>query len=197
MTPFQAVIDTQALVYLTKLGQHIRIWEILPNLFHRLLVPQEVVEEYNRGLNKYPEGYPIADAIDQGGFLEKCTTYDTGTLQLMQADPKVHPGEAEAAAQQMNIQSDFIWSDDKPFVNAVRNLLPGVKTFNTLHIVALLDLQAYLVDYPVFVKQLHAVRPINSGNFTHCYREAASHLGIAMSQSELEDKTDLKKLGVI
>lgn len=197
MAPFQAVIDTQALIYLTKVGQHEKVWELLPNLFSRLLVPQEVVNEFNRGLNKYPEGYPVADAIDRGGFLEKCTTYDTGTLQIMQAEPKVHPGEAEAAAQQLHISSDFIWSDDKPFTASVRRLLPSVRIFNTLHIVALFDLQSYFVDYLAFVKQLHVARPINSGNFTHCYREAARYLGFSMTQSELKAKTDLKKMGVI
>lgn len=197
MAFYQAVIDTQALIYLAKIGRKEKIWEILPNLFHRLLVPQEVALEFNRNLNKYPEDYPVADAIDRGEFLEKCTSYDTGTLQLMQAEPKVHPGEAEAAAQQLNIHSDFIWSDDKPFAASVKRLLSNVQIFNTLHIVALLDLQNYFIDYPVFIRHLHAVRPINSGNFTHCYREAARFLGFPMTQSELEARTNLKKLGVV
>src|SRR5690606_10685282 len=165
MNPFNTIVNTATLIYLSKVEQYFPIREVLPNLFYSLLVPEKVVEEFNRGLIKHPEDYPFADAIDRGEFLEKCSTYDSGTLDLMKAEKNVHDGEAEAAAQQLIINSDFIWSDDKKFTVAIKKLLPSVKVFNSLHIVALLDLKNYIADYPDFILKLHSARPINEGNF--------------------------------
>lgn len=84
MSSFSDIIDTQALIYLTRLGQTHNIRTILPNLFHEILVPTEIQIEFIKGANKEPERLALVDEMDQGIFIKKCTSYDSGTLLLMQ-----------------------------------------------------------------------------------------------------------------
>lgn len=196
MTAFRTIIDTQALVYLSRLDAQLAVWELLPNLFHQLLVPLEVVIEFNKGLDRYPQDFEVADRIDRSDFLKKCTEFDSVTLQFMKSTPDVHSGEAEAVAQHKAVGADSIWSDDKPFSKEVKRLLPDVKIINTLHVVAMLDLLGYLRDFNGFVKNLYRIRPINEGHFIHCYRDAARNLGFTITQKELAAKINFEKIGI-
>jgi uncharacterized protein YbcC (UPF0753/DUF2309 family) len=63
MSSFSVIIDTQALVYLTRLGQTHNIRTILPNLFHEILVPTEIQTEFIKGANKEPERLALVDEI--------------------------------------------------------------------------------------------------------------------------------------
>ena len=197
MSSFSVIIDTQALVYLTRLGHTHDIWTILPNLFHEILVPIEIETEFIKGANKEPERLALVDEIDRGLFIKKCTSYDSGTLLLLQSTPKVDAGEAEAAAQQMIVNTDFIWSDDKSFRATVEKLIPNIIIYNSLHIISLLDVHGFIENYPLLIKDLHLVRPIKQASFKHCYKEVCRHLGYKISENEVHAKTDLKAMGII
>ncbi len=196
MQPYRVIIDTQALVYLTAISKHYPIWDVLPMLFDRLLVPTEVANEFNAGSQIEPERVAVTDAIDQGFLLEKCTRYDSLIVELYKSKQGIDPGEAEALAQQLEIDSNFIWSDDKKFKAQIEGQLLGVRVFNTVHIVAFLELNEFLPDYPSLVKAVHKVRKIKAKGFPHVYKTAAEYLGIKLSTSEIRQKTDFEALGL-
>lgn len=192
----RVIIDTSALVYMARVGQSYPIWDILRKYFHRLLVPSEVAIEFNRGLPVAPEQMHVASAIDMGIFLEKCTDFDLFSMSLYSSLDGVDAGEAEALAQQLAVESAFIWSDDKAFKAVVSRVLPSAIVFNSLHVAALLELSGTLEDYPLFIQALHQARAIKPGSFPNYFREAGKYLGFKLSMVELRQKTDFTLLGI-
>lgn len=190
MSKRSVIVDTQALIYLVAIHDEYPIWDILRNLFNHLLVPEEVVIEFNKGLINAPERATVVAMLDESDFLIKCSAYDLFDVMAYKTFEGIDDGEAEVLAQQKKIGVDLIWSDDKKFKSEAQKLHQELIVFNTLHITALLHLHDYIEEYDRFKNILHKVRKVGK-NFRSCYQEAATYLGVNLSNEEITERTRL------
>lgn len=197
MVPIRAIVDTSILVYLADINQHYPILDLLPNLFERILVPEEVCREFAVGSTQAPHRIPIVNDIETGySLFEKCTQYDSFTVKTYTELPKIDAGEAEALAQSLEVNIGLVLSDDKGFTASVKSNIQRLSVFNTLHILALLELNNFLTDYTGVVHAVHTVRKIREKSFPLYFREAATYLGIALRKEDISVKTDFLHLGL-
>lgn len=189
-----AVIDNATLVNLTKL-KHLYIFDSLRLLFNQIHIPQEVAKEYEIQRAKEPERVWVLERLRPNeGFYSFCTQYDSGVLGILNGQKHIDKGEAEAVAQQKRVNAHYILSDDIKFKNAIRSIDSKVRVFSTLHIIAMLDIRQFIIDYEVIVKTLHSVHQFESSHLRLAYMESARELGIKLTKKALNSKCSFKKL---
>jgi len=55
------------------------------------------------------------------GFYRLCASYDSISLAIVASIKGIDKGEAEAYAQYLQVQANFIISDDREFVTQIKN----------------------------------------------------------------------------
>lgn len=191
-----AVIDNASLVNLTYL-KHLHIFRSLQLLFSQIHIPAEVRKEYEVRLKKEPERAWLLERLRPNeGFYSFCTRFDTLSFDILKTKKGIDKGEAEAAAQQKEVNAHYVLSDDIHFQKAIRSIDSRIKIVTTLHIIAMLDIRQFLQNRDEIIKTLHSVHPFNSSSLRLAYNESARELGISISKKVLNDKCSLKKMGL-
>ena len=130
------------------------------------------------------------------GFLSICSQYETIALQFLRTTKGIDAGEAEATAQHISVNSNYILSDDKNFINRVKLLHPHIKIISTLHLIAWLDYSKMIVGTPVYFSTLYNHWKFKQTQLQNAYREVGKYLGIEISRSEFKKRTSFRILGI-
>jgi predicted nucleic acid-binding protein len=128
------VVDNAALINLTIL-KDFSIFNLLKNLFFQIHIPTKVKSEYEFMLRHKPERAWLLERLKPNtGFYSFCTRYDSIVLCTIQTVKDIDAGEAEAVAQFLKVNANYILSDDHRFTVALKMKEPNIKVLSTLHI---------------------------------------------------------------
>lgn len=192
---YSAILDNTVLVYFTKLHQY-RLLELLLQLFKVLLIPSSVSQEYEAGLEKEPSRSWLLQRLKPTGEgFRLCTIFDSFVKAALQLEKGIQEGEAEAVAQYQRTSAKLIVSDDAKFQATMKSLpaYQHIRIWNSLHIIAWLDIAGFIGDYGGLVKRFHEdARQFTSGELRLAYEEVAKYLGIDVPKKRLSEKCSLK-----
>jgi predicted nucleic acid-binding protein len=92
----------------------LQILELLPFLYNRVFISTTVEREFLSEENEdRDQRYSfLTIAYNTLTWLEKCNTFDDALRELLAADPKIHPGEAEVIAQSKSLETFRLSEDD-------------------------------------------------------------------------------------
>ena len=108
--------------------------------------------------------------------------------------PGIDEGEAEAIAQAGKIQVHTFLTDDARCIEAVEQHFPTIRCYNTLFILAALDLNGFLKDRDQSFAALREIRPFKSSELREAYLRAAGHYGFRLEKKTLSEKSSIKRL---
>jgi predicted nucleic acid-binding protein len=189
-----AIIDNAALVNFTGLKNHY-IFDHLRLLFKRVHIPMEVKTEYERMRAYDPERVWVLERLkpDQG-FYSLCSSYDSLAVKFYKMIKDVDSGEAEAAAQQKKIGANYVLSDDVRFKRAITRVDSTIRVMTTLHIIALLDLNKFVLDTKPLLRAHLAQHAFSSKDLREAYLDCAKELSVVLSKKEIQQKCGTKHL---
>ena len=193
---YSAIIDNTALVYLTRLHHRRPFFDLLRHMIHTLYIPVAVKNEYAVGVVQEPTRSWLLDRLNtEHGFYRLCTSYDTFINILIEKAKGIDKGEAESYSQFKKLGAQLLISDDRGFMKVIKELDPGIKVYNSLHLICWLDILGFLSsDWQSTVRMVHGVRPFQSNNLREAYIDIASKIGIALDKRQLSEKCSLKKI---
>lgn len=178
------------------------------NLFEYILVPQEVSIEVGKYTPKNHEievyrkmqSYLKQIRPDSRG-LQLCTDYDPIIYGVVQSHKNIHLGEAEAIAQAQKRQVKFIFTDDKSCIKSLEGIYRQIDFGSTLFLMSMLDVQGYLPNYKETIYEYHKYKPIKNREdkefFRSQYKKALHLYGLPDNKKKINEKTSLKKLGIL
>jgi len=188
-----AVVDTDSLINLT----HLKILKLLQSLFSQIHIPMEVRKEYELMKHKEPDREWLLERLKPNeGFYSLCTKYDTISFVVLKGLKGIHTGEAEVAAQHLEIGTNYIISDDLSFKESLNRRFPHAKIISTLHIISMLDLHRLIHNRDVLLRTLHLKSPVNIQLLRASYWESAKEYGIHITKKEVNDKNNPVKIGI-
>lgn len=191
----KVIIDTSTLIYFTQLHQEFDMFRYLQIIFGQVLIPEEIKNEFARGIGKQPErSYLLEKIKPDRGFYTLCTQYDRINMALLKSTKGIDAGEAEATAQYQTVSAHYILSDDRRFTESVSMRFPYINIISSLHIVAMIDLSRQVPDCTSLTQALHRQRPFKSAQLREAYQSVAQMLGVAITNKEISKKTSLKKI---
>lgn len=191
-----AVVDNDTLIYFTKL-QHLGIFDSLRSLFHQIHIPQQVKVEYEVLKSKDQNRAWVLERLRPNeGFYSLCTRYDTIALQMIKGKKNIHGGEAEAVAQQMKLNAQFILSNDKRFTTAIGQLTK-VRVCSALDVLVMLDVRQITLNGADMLRSHFNDLNFESSDLRNAYVNAGKDVGITFSKKDLNYKCSLKKLGCL
>ncbi len=184
------IFDNDALVNLTKLYK-LNIFNLLRNIYSQILIPTEVKNEYEKQIGKEPHrSYIINNLRPNAGFWALCTRYDTLSQVILFNYKGIDKGEAEIISQSEKIGVPVVISDDKPFKQACESLNKNIRIYNSLYVLAYLDLAGYLFDTKTFFTTLYqSPYHFSHENFCQAYRNAAKQLGVPINPKKVSKNT--------
>ena len=190
-----AVIDSASLIYLSHLHRSKPFFHYLSNLFHTIYFPSAVVKEYAIGASKEPHRQWILQRLkpDQG-FYRLCNTYDSFVMITVENYKGIDAGEAETYAQLKKVNAHLIISDDKLFIEALKQLDGGIKVYTTLHLVCWLEHLKLIPDWEGLVGEIHKLRPFKSKELREAYLQVAQQFGLDISKKVVNSKCSLSKI---
>lgn len=190
-----AVIDNASLIYLSHLHKKKAFFHYLCNIFSTIYFPSAVVNEYARGTAKEPHREWIIQRLKpEQGFYRLCTTYDSFVMITVENYKGIDKGEAEAYAQLKKVNAHLIISDDKAFIDALKQLDSGIRVYTTLHLVCWLEHARLLPDWKEIINDLYQLRPFKSGELRQAYEQLAEKLGLNISKKQVSEKCSLSKI---
>jgi predicted nucleic acid-binding protein len=192
---YSAIIDNTALVYITQLHKKEPIFDKLRNILRTLYIPLAVKDEYQMGIRNEVEREWILSRLSlEQGFYRLCSTYDSVSLAFIKDIKGIDNGEAEAYAQYLKVQANFIISDDKAFISSITKQYPTVKIFSTIHLLVWLELAGFISDWNILINLLFGVRKFNSKQLREAYIDVSKILGINVDSKLLSKKCSLKAI---
>ncbi len=190
------VVDNTALINLTIL-RDFSIFNLLKNLFFQIHIPTKVKSEYEFMLRHKPERAWLLEKLKpNAGFYSFCTRYDSIVLCTIQTVKDIDAGEAEAVAQFLKVNANYILSDDHRFTVALKMKEPNIKVLSALHILAILDLNRITLDVDRLIQVPHRERPFSKSKLRKAYVDSHIELGIRMSKKWVDKKCDFARLKV-
>jgi predicted nucleic acid-binding protein len=190
-----AVIDNASLVYLTHLHKSKPFFHYLSSLFHTIYFPSEVVKEYAAGASKEPHREWILQRLTlEQGFYRLCTSYDSFVMVAVENYKGIDKGEAETYAQLKKVNAHLIISDDKPFIDALKQLDSSIKVYSTLHLICWLEHSKLIPDWDGVVRKIHKIRPFESKELREAYLQVAEQLGLSVPKKTISKKCSLSKI---
>ena len=190
-----AVIDNASLIYLSHLHKRKSFFHYLNNLFHTIYFPSEVVKEYARGSAKEPHREWILQRLNpEQGFYRLCNTYDSFVMITVENYKGIDKGEAETYAQLKKVNAHLIISDDKPYINALKQLDSSIKVYSTLHLICWLEVSGLIPNWLELIREIHKIRPFQSKELREAYLEVAQKLGLSILKKEISKKCSLSKI---
>ena len=190
------VIDNSTLVNITKL-RHLKIFDNLRSIFGSIHVPLRILQEYSNIHVIDPDRQWVINQLQANyGFISSCTRYDSVALAFLETTKGIDRGEAEAAAQHKVIGSQFVLSDDKHFVRAIKTVDKFVRTLTTLHIIALLYFSKIITDPADLLNELYKHSPFTSRQLKTAYTDIIKELGLNVKKSEIYKMTSFAYLRI-
>jgi predicted nucleic acid-binding protein len=190
-----AVIDNASLIYLSHLHKSKPFFHYLSNLFDAIYFPSEVVREYAIGAAKEPYRQWILQRLKpEQGFYRLCTSYDSFVMITVEKYKGIDKGEAETYAQLKKVNAHLIISDDKLFIDALKQLDSSIKVYTTLHLICWLEHSKLIPDWNSLVKEVHKIRPFASNELREAYLKVAEQLGLNISKKIVSSKCSLSKI---
>ena len=190
-----AVIDNASLIYLSHLHREKAFFQYLRNLFSTIYFPSEVVIEYARGAAREPHREWVLQQLRPDyGFYRSCYSYDSIVLAMIATKKGFDKGEAEAYAQLGKVNAQLIISDDKAFIEALKQLNSGIRVYTTLHLICWLEHAKLLPDWKEMIQALFLLRPFKSSELRQAYLQLAERLGLNISKKEVSAKCSLSKI---
>lgn len=155
----------------------------------------EVKTEYERMLSREPDRVWVLERLKPNqGFYSLCSSYDSLAVEFYKMIKDVDSGEAEAAAQQKKIGANYVLSDDLRFRIAITKVDPTIRVLTTLHVIALLDLNKFLLDTKPLLRTHLAQHPFSSKLLREAYEDSAKDLSIVLTKKDIEKKCGIKEL---
>ncbi len=155
----------------------------------------EVKTEYERVLAREPDRYWILERLrPDEGFYSLCSSYDSFTVDFYKTIKDIDGGEAEAAAQQNKIGANYVLSDDLRFQRAIKKIDPTFRVIATLHVIALLDLNKFLLDVKPLLRSHISKNPFSSSDLRKAYVDSAKELSIVLTKKDISKKCGVKEL---
>lgn len=183
------IIDNDSLVNLTKLAEF-NIFKLLRNIYKQILIPEKVKIEYEKQLIREPQRKFILDRLRPNeGFWALCTRLDSFNSAMLFNYKGIDKGEAEIISQAEKLSIGLIISDDKPFKNACAELNKNLRIYNSLFVLANLDIHGFIPDNIIFFAKLYKVRPFKLEDLIFAYNKAAKYLGIRTEPQKISKKT--------
>ena len=197
----EAIIDHATLVNLTelseRLGASFDAVSQLRILYTKVHIPEEVKNEYERyaALSPYRQAL-LARLRPDEGFLSLCTHYDSIRKAIIQTERLrgIDEGEAEAIAQAEKIRVYTFLTDDARCIETVEQRFSHIRCYNTVFILAALDLNGFLKDRDQYFATLLKIRPFKSSELREAYLRAAGHYGFRLDKKTLSHKSSIKRL---
>lgn len=190
-----AVIDNASLIYLSHLHKSKSFFHYLSNLFHTVYFPSEVVKEYARGSIAEPHRNWVLERLNpEQGFYRLCNSYDSFVMITVENYKGIDKGEAETYAQLKKVNAHLIISDDKPFIEALKQLDSSIKVYTTLHLICWLEHSKLIPDWNSLVKEIHKIRPFKSKELREAFLQVAEQLGLDISKKTVSAKCSLSKI---
>jgi len=189
-----AVIDNNVLANFFDIGR-IDLLLLCRNIFEYILIPEKVKSEIGnyKNNNKLPvERERFISKLDtHHGFFRLCTTYDRITLMFLSTKKNIHQGEAEAIAQATKRNVNIFLTEDKDCIKFIDNQYNNLQHFDTLFLIALLDIQQYITleEYKIALKQLKTKHGFNSKMLRISYTKAIRFLDIPLNKKIISNKT--------
>lgn len=190
-----AIIDNTVLVNLIDSGLDdilIKSYTIFSNLF----IPETILQEF---LN-VPEPFlasrqRFADRIlFDRGFFRRCNTFDVIVLGELQTERGVDQGEAEAIAQAVRRGISLFLTDDARCRKYVETKRPYLLCRDTPFLIALLDLNQFLLQPNDSWKRLYQRHKFKSSDLRISYQNACNFIGMTPSRKFLSHKSNLKRI---
>lgn len=180
----EVVLDTTVLGNISSAStSEMDLFSLIGSLGFTFLIPEEVKNEFSRYQN--PNSLVFREKIlnrinVHSRAFQLCTIYDAVTLEMVRGKKGIDKGEAEAIAQARKRKAYIIITDD---VNCVRRIEKGFDAFSfqfydTLFLIALLDIQGLLTNYNLVIMSLHSTYPFPSSKVRLAYVNAYKYLGI-------------------
>jgi len=183
------IIDNDSLVNLTQLSKF-NIFNLLRSVFKQILIPEKVRIEYEKQRLKEPQREFILKKLRPNeGFWALCTRYDTLSSTLLYGYKDIHEGEAEIISQSEKTGIKLIISDDIRFKNACNKLNKPVWIYNTLFLLAVIDLHGFIQDDTSIFAKMYKTRPFKHDDLIFAYKEAARFFGLALKPFKISRKT--------
>lgn len=184
-----AILDNSVLANFIDSGQ-LSILEKARQAFKYFLIPQEICREFLSVSPAYliaRERFAQKLRIDQG-FYRLCTTVDPIVMGLLQTQKGVDAGEAEAIAQAVKRNVMTFFTDDRRCEDYIRRHYSHIRCYNSLIIVAILDLLELLPDVKTCWKNLHKFRGFQQADVRAAYERAARDWDIKLDKPDLWQK---------
>ena len=191
-----AIVDTSFLVYCTLLKE-VDLLNKIRILFDHILLPKEIIKEFtpqeNRPENKVRHQILGQIEINQG-FYRLCTSLDHIIYQELIKEKTIDAGEAEVISQSQRRSVRFILMDEKRALKNISGNFSHIYFYNTITIIAVLELQGFLPNYNECIIGLHSIRKFNSQDLRDAFKKGMNHTQRNLSKKELSEKTSLKKI---
>ena len=191
------IIDNDSLVNLTKLSK-LNVFGLLRNVYRQILIPQEVRNEYEKQLIREPQRNFVLNSLRPNeGFWALCTRLDSYNNAMLFTHKGIDKGEAEIISQSEKTGVNLVISDDMLFTNACNKLNKNIKIYNSLFLLANLDLHGFVSDNILFFSELYKTRPFKHGDLINAYKQAAKHLQISILPKKISRNTFKQIVGKI
>ena len=183
------IIDNDALVNITQLAD-LDIFKLLRNIFQQILIPIEVKNEYEKQRMREPQRSFILNRLRPNeGFWALCTRYDLLSNVLLFTHKNIHKGEAEIISQAEKLNIRLVISDDVSFKNACIELNKNVQIYNSLFLLANLDMHGFVYDNIEFFTKLFKTRPFKHEDLISAYKIVGKQLGIRPNPEKISKNT--------
>jgi len=196
-----AIIDNNVLANFFDI-ERIDLLNKCRNIFEYILIPEEVKEE----IEKYRKNNTIpslrvnflSKLNADYGFFRLCTTYDPITMMFLNTEKNIHKGEAEAIAQAFKRNIGILFTEDKACINYIEENYSYIRHYDTLFLIALLDLQGYLTfnEYKDVLKELKNIHGFNVVMLRIAFIKAYQFLGLPLNKKNISQKTSFSKIGL-
>lgn len=193
MTSLAAVIDNDALVNLYELNKKDKtVLFQLRVLFQRIHIPLEVKNEFieYKGKDQIERINFIQNFTIDSGFIRLCNQFDVFNTTFLTTMKGIDKGEREVIAQKLKISAFWIISDDYKFTKALQEYSNQFTIINSLHVLAMIELNQLHHDCNSLKNVLKNVRPFNKTQFREACQFAAKHIGINLPNKKLRVMLD-------
>jgi len=196
-----AIIDNNVLANFFDI-ERVDLLNLCRNIFDYILIPERVkIESENYCNGELPEVRKrfLSNIDTMHGFFRLCTTYDPLILTFIKTEKNIHLGEAEAIAQALKRSVSIFITEDKACINYLTHNYNFIRIFDTLFVVAVLNLQQYVSDedYDKVLIELKKKHGYNSKMLRTAYLNAYRFLDLALNKKNFSRKISFSKIGLL
>jgi predicted nucleic acid-binding protein len=162
----------------------------LRNIFRNLYISEAILAEFLNIPPKFlQKRQEFADKIQiSQGFFRLCNTYDSIVLGLLKTVKGVDEGEAESIAQASKRNIPVFLTDDRACSKYMAQAYPHIKCYNTLFVIALLDINDYLQNPEQVWVDMHRQCNFNREDVVKAFEQSCSFLGLKPNKKLIRNR---------